>query len=73
MAKGTIKSLIKKGGFGFIKMEDGTVIFFHRTALPDGQFAVLQVGQEVEFETERDKKGLRAVNVKLANLDEQGG
>lgn len=73
MAKGTIKSVFKERGFGFISREDGTEIFFHRTAYPDAQFDVLQEGQGVEFEIERDRKGLRAVNVKVAKPDEQGG
>ena len=73
IATGMIKSLNKERGFGFIRMEDGTEIFFHRTALPDAQFDFLDVGQGVEFEIERGRKGLRAINVKASKVDEQAG
>lgn len=71
---GTIRKLKKTEGFGFIRGEDGTDRFFHKTAVAAGtNFDVLNEGQRVTFEHRegnRDKetgqqKGPRAVQVEL--------
>jgi len=62
--KGQIKRLIQERGFGFITAEDGTEIFFHRSALQDVNFDNLEEGNSVEFDLEKGPKGPRAVNVK---------
>ncbi len=49
MAKGTIRRLLDRG-FGFIKTEDETELFFHRNDLDGVEFNSLNEGQEVEFE-----------------------
>ena len=66
MATGTIKTLIRDRGFGFIRAEDGREIFFHRSALVDLQFEQLSEGQQVNFEVERGPKGPRASKVSKA-------
>jgi len=70
MTTGTIKSLVKDRGFGFIQTAGSTNdIFFHRTAVSEGSFDDLMVGQTVEFETEpdpRDARRTRAVGVRSA-------
>ena len=68
MARGTVARLVRDRGFGFVRTQDGTEIFFHRSALPNGLFDTLQEGQELEFETEADPRGRgeRARDVKLA-------
>jgi len=64
--KGSIKTL-KEQGFGFITPEDGSKdIFFHSSALVGCQFTDLNVGDQVEFETEMSPKGPRAAGVKKA-------
>ncbi len=62
--KGKIKRLIQERGFGFISAEDGTEVFFHRSALQDINFDTLEEGNSVEFDLEKGFKGPRAVNVK---------
>jgi len=62
--KGTIKKLIRGRGFGFITTEDDKEVFFHRTALAEGDFDTLEEGASVEFDLETDSKGPRATNVK---------
>jgi len=64
--KGKIKKLIQDRGFGFIATDDGKEIFFHRSSLAGVEFSALTEGNAVEFDTESGPKGLRAVNVKLA-------
>ncbi len=63
--KGKIKRLIRERGFGFISAEDGTEVFFHRSALQDVNFDTLEEGNSIEFDLEKGDKGPRAVNVKL--------
>ena len=67
MAKGTIKRLITDRGFGFIQIEQGEDLFFHRSELQGVDFDSLREGQEVEFEVGRGRSGRpQAVKVRLA-------
>ncbi len=66
MAQGVIKKLVHDRGFGFITADGGDV-FFHFTAVAEGEFDNLQEGQTVEFgieESDRAGKGPRAIDVK---------
>ena len=66
MAQGTIAKLITDKGFGFIKSESGTELFFHHSALQGGvRMEELQEGQSVEFEEGSGPKGPRAENVSV--------
>jgi cold shock protein len=62
MKKGTVKFFNDTKGFGFIKEEGGQEIFVHVTGLVDK----IKENDEVVFETQEGKKGINAVNVKLA-------
>ena len=65
MPKGTIRRLIDRG-FGFIKTEDETDLFFHRNDLEGVEFNSLSEGQEVEFEKGQGRDGRpAAVKVRL--------
>ncbi len=69
MAKGTIARLMDRG-FGFIKTEDGTDLFFHRNDLEGVEFNSLSEGQEVEFEKSQGRDGRpAAVKVKLVGTE----
>ena len=69
MAKGTIARLMDRG-FGFIKTEDGTDLFFHRNELDGVEFSSLREGQEVEFEKGQGRDNRpAAVKVKLAGTE----
>ena len=63
--KGKIKRLIRGRGFGFISAEDGSEVFFHRSALEGIDFDTLEEGHSVEFDLEKGYKGPRAVNVRV--------
>jgi CspA family cold shock protein len=76
MTSGTIKSLIPAKGFGFISTDGSrnSDLFFHSSALVDGDFDSLQVGQAVTFEKEadpRDPSRSRAKNVRLSEGGEE--
>ncbi len=62
MKKGTVKFFNETKGFGFIKEDGGQEIFVHATGLIDK----IKENDEVVFETQEGKKGINAVNVKLA-------
>jgi CspA family cold shock protein len=65
MAQGTIKTMTDRG-FGFITEEGREDLFFHRSAVVDGSFDTLRVGDHVTYQTEPDLRGrgLRAVEVR---------
>ncbi len=66
MPKGTIRRLMDRG-FGFIKAEDETDLFFHRNDIEGVEFNSLNEGQEVEFERGQGRDGRPAtVKVRLA-------
>ena len=63
MNKGTVKFFNDSKGYGFIKDLDSPKEYFvHANGLLDQ----IQEGDEVTFELEEGRKGLNAVNVKLA-------
>ncbi len=69
MPKGTIKRLMDRG-FGFIKTEDETDLFFHRNDLEGVEFNSLSEGQEVEFEKSQGRDGRSAaVKVRLTEAE----
>lgn len=72
MASGTIKTLIYDKGFGFIAVDGSksNELFFHSSAVTDGTFDALQVGQSVTFEQEPDPRNpsrSRATNVRVSD------
>jgi CspA family cold shock protein len=61
---GKIKKLVRDKGYGFITGDDKKDYFFHRTALSDAVFDLLEEGVQVEFEAVKGKEGkTRAENV----------
>lgn len=63
MNKGTVKFFNDSKGFGFIKDNDSTKEYYVHA---DGLKENISENDEVTFELEEGKKGLNAVNVKLA-------
>lgn len=60
--EGTVKFFNDSKGFGFIKPSDGSAdLFVHISGLVDE----IRENDLVEYEVERGKKGLNAVNVKV--------
>ncbi|MGZ3884805.1 MAG: cold-shock protein [Bacteroidia bacterium] len=63
MKNGVVKFFNTEKGFGFIKVEGtGQEIFVHVSGLKDE----IRENDNVVFEVQEGKKGLNAVNVKLA-------
>jgi Cold shock proteins len=63
MSNGTVKFFNESKGFGFIKEANSDKEYFvHSSGLNDN----ITENDEVTFDLEQGKKGLNAVNVKLA-------
>jgi len=62
MKNGVVKFYNETKGFGFIKEENGQEIFVHATGLQEE----IRENDEVVFDVQEGKKGLNAVNVRLA-------
>jgi CspA family cold shock protein len=66
MTIGQVKFFNTTKGFGFIAPEDGGKdVFVHMTAVQAAGLRGLNEGQKVSFEIEADKRGPKAVNLKL--------
>lgn len=64
---GTIKTLVKDRGFGFIAREGETKdLFFHSKDLQGVTFDELKVGDVLTFEVAEGEKGPNAINVMRA-------
>lgn len=64
MSKGIVKFFNDAKGFGFIKdNQSGEEIFVHSSGLQD----TIHEGDEVVFSVAQGKKGINAVEVKLAS------
>lgn len=62
MKEGTVKFYNRTKGFGFITPEDGGEdVFVHATGLIDE----IADNDRVQYETERGKKGINAINVEI--------
>lgn len=66
MPSGTVKFFNMDKGFGFIRPDDGSKdVFVHISAVERSGIRTLSEGQKVSFELQPDKKGPKAVNLKV--------
>jgi CspA family cold shock protein len=62
---GTVKFFNTTKGFGFITPDDGSKdVFVHISAVERSGLGHLTEGQKVEFETQPDPRGPKAVNLR---------
>lgn len=64
MPTGKVKWFNADKGFGFLADDDGTDVFVHRDALPDG-ITELKPGQRVEFGIVQGRKGSQALQLRV--------
>lgn len=65
MKTGKVKWFDSKKGFGFITSEDNKDIFFHYTGLQMEGYKNVAEGDKVTYDTEKGKKGIQAINIKV--------
>lgn len=63
MPTGRVKFYDDVKGFGFIAAEDGSEVFLHASALPQG--AVVKKGSRVEFGVADGRRGAQALSVRV--------
>ncbi len=69
MASGKVKWFNDAKGFGFIEQANGEPdVFVHFSAIKQEGYKSLKEGQAVEFEVQKDVKGLRAANVMIKDV-----
>ena len=59
MNKGTISSIDRSKGYGFIESDDGIRVFFHQRWLKKIKFKDLNEGDEVVFLINHGPRGIR--------------
>jgi CspA family cold shock protein len=65
MTTGTVKFFNETKGYGFISPDDGSKdVFVHISAVEASGLKTLDRDQKVEFDTEPDQRGPKAVNIK---------
>ncbi|MFH1359473.1 MAG: cold-shock protein [Candidatus Omnitrophota bacterium] len=67
MAKGKVKWFNNKKGYGFIAAETGEDVFVHFSEVQGDGYKSLNEGDAVEFDVEKDQRGLKAKNVVKAS------
>jgi len=69
---GTVKWYNPNKGFGFIEQDTGEDLFVHQTEIRQSGFRYLNLGDRVEFEVGRSKKGPVALKVIRTKTAEPG-
>jgi len=64
LAEGIVDRYSEEKGFGFIIRDDGEEVLVERADLDMPGYKTLTVGDRVEFEVEKDIRGLKAKKVK---------
>lgn len=66
-AQGRVSQLFPLQGYGFIETPDGREIYFHRHAISDQDFRIVDIGSPVFFSEEEGDQGPQAAFVQLVH------
>ena len=66
-AQGRVSQLFPLAGYGFIETPDGREIYFHRHAISDHDFRLVDVGSPVFYSEEEGEEGPQAAAVQLVH------
>ena len=61
--RGIVRKIFREEGYGFILLENGTEVYFHRNAVHDLAFEEMEDGLEVSLNVEPGQKGPQATTV----------
>jgi len=64
--RGKVKRVNADKGYGFIKADNGTEYFFHRSEVLGQNFDSVHEGMDVQFEIQESPKGPRAAKITAA-------
>lgn len=64
---GRVAKIFHEQGYGFIEAPDGSEIYFDKSAVVDGDFEKLDVGQQVTYVTAPGEKGVHASTVHVSS------
>lgn len=64
--KGIVTTVFQNKGFGFIRQDDGTEIYFHASGVCNPEFKDLKEGYKVEYMIVEVPKGKKAIGVTTA-------
>lgn len=67
--EGIVKFFNETKGFGFIKTEEEKEYFVHISGIEGG--VELNEGDKVKFDTQKDDRGEKAINVSLVSEDSE--
>lgn len=67
MPTGKVKFFDDDKGFGFIASDDGSEVFLHASALPDGT-PTIRPGTRIEFGIVDGRKGAQALSVRILEV-----
>jgi len=65
MSSGKIKWYDEKKGYGFIEVEDGEDLFFHKSAIESQGYFGVRKFDSVTFEVRTTARGPQAVKVRI--------
>lgn len=65
MAEGIVDKYSEDKGYGLIRQDDGTEVFFERSSIEMVGYKTLTGGDRVSFEVKETVRGPEAKNVKL--------
>ncbi len=71
MPQGTILKTNQSRGYGFIQTPDNDDLFFHRSNMKEGHFAVLQPGDKVTYTLLLTSRGPRADQIQVQSQSAQ--
>lgn len=66
-AEGRVTQIFPLQGYGFIETSDGREIYFHRHALSDDDFRIVDLGTRVHFTEEDGDEGPQAASVEVVH------
>lgn len=66
-AEGRIAQIFPLQGYGFIESPDGREVYFHKNAMSENDFRMIEIGTPVHFSEEEGDEGPQAAHVQVVH------